>query len=441
LAAPTGKAANRMWTSIRRGLEAVLERDPVDEELLSAGVEPQTMHRLLGYIPGTDRFRHHDNNPLAATTVIVDEASMIDLVLMERLLRALAPGARLVVLGDADQLPSVDAGAVLRDLVQAGAGRGFAVQLTRSFRMDPQNPAGRAILTAAREVNAGRAAALLDPAGESPGRLMRRDALSALEYQGVEFWATGGEISRVHEFVDHWLKKRIRGQRDFERLSAKVYRYLDERWADEDERDLAALFAIYDTSRLLTVTRRLSTGSEALNRRLHKRVLADASLSYSPDFVPGEPVMMRRNDYERGLFNGDQGMVVRVSDSGGPQQFRVVFPRGGSFAMFRLDALRTHIELSFAMTVHKSQGSEFDEIALILPAVELPLLTREMLYTGMTRARRSVVLIGTEDLARAAIVQQGQRFSGLADKLTAASAAPAGETRGEDSPSVAHGAQ
>ncbi len=483
LAAPTGKAANRMWSSIRRGLEAVQDRDAIDEGLLGpigsagrsrganrgpasapGGVEPRTLHRLLGYVPGADRFRHHENNPLSATTVIVDEASMIDLVLMERLLRSLRPNARLVLLGDADQLPSVDAGAVLRDLVAAseirrshGSSARFTVRLTHSYRMDAKNPDGRAILIAAKAVNDGDSEALFGPQpteqseggaadhdadhdredGNGPpgtesssassaaapavssgqGIIPARQSPAKLSFRGVELLPTGDELTAVHGFVDTWYKKRIQGQKDFARLATKTFCYVRGEWPKSEERDLAALFAVYEATRLLTVTRRQSTGSEAMNRRLHRRVLADASVDKSPELYPGEPVMMRRNDYERGLFNGDQGLVVRVSENGGPQHYRVVFPRGGSYALFHLEALRSQIELAFAMTVHKSQGSEFDEIALILPLAEIPLLTREMLYTGITRARRSVVLVGSHELARAAIDQPGQRFSGLAGKL------------------------
>ncbi|MCG8425370.1 MAG: exodeoxyribonuclease V subunit alpha [Proteobacteria bacterium] len=443
LAAPTGKAANRMWSSIRRGLQAVAERDSADQDLLDdlldSRVEPQTLHRLLGYLPSRDRFRHHENNPLPVSTVIVDEASMIDLVLMERLLRALRGDTRLILLGDAEQLPSVDAGAVLRDLVtasqrsaDAGAGRvagysverepaQFAVRLTHSYRMDPSDPAGRAILMAAREVNAGNARALFQTGGKSSARIEVRNAPSELDYRGIELLDNSAELSAVHGFVDAWYKKRICGQNDFARLASKTYEYRGGAWSAGDRRDLGHLMAIYDRSRLLTVTRRHNTGAEAINRRLHRRVLTEASTDSSPEFYPGEPVMMRRNDYERGLFNGDQGVVVRVSEDRGVQRYRVVFPRAGSYDLFHLDALRSQIELAFAMTVHKSQGSEFDEVALILPTAEIPLLTREMLYTGITRARRSVILVGTEELARTAIDRAGQRFCGLADKLAVSS--------------------
>lgn len=433
LAAPTGKAAHRMGASIRQGLMAVPDRDAHDEALLAGAVEPQTLHRLLGYVPGADRFRHHENNPLRASTIIVDEASMIDLELMERLLRAVPPETRLVLLGDADQLPSVDAGAVLRDLVLAGADdAGFALRLTHSYRMDPRNPAGRAILSAANAINRGDGDALLREDSDSPGRLIVRTSPAELGWSGIELLDTGARLGPVHDFVDHWHRTRIAAHPDFQRLATKTYCHDDGRWSAEDIADLAALFSLYEHSRLLTVTRRQDTGSEAINRRLHRRVIAAASVEYSPDFYPGEPVMMRRNDYERGLFNGDQGMVVRVSENGSPQRFRLVFPRGEDFAVFSLDALRMHVELAFAMTVHKSQGSEFDEVALLLPTEEIPLATREMLYTGVTRARRAVVLVGAPALVAAATARPGERFSGLADKL-ADSALPAAAGRAVES--------
>lgn len=417
LAAPTGKAANRMWASIRNGLRSVPDPSPHDRELLEMGAQPRTLHRLLGYAPMSDRYRHHDNNPLPISTLIVDEASMIDLSLMERLLRAIPESARLIVLGDADQLPSVDAGAVLRDLVQGPTGPGgVAVRLTHSYRMNVGDPAGRAILSAARAVNAGDADALLADDSESPGKIVLRSKPSELEYRAIERLETAGELSPIHDFIDDWYKRRVKKQSGFP-LRDKLFRFRYGHWVGDDEADLATLLGVYDACRLLTVTRRQNTGSEAINRRLHRRILSESKVEHSPSFYPGEPVIMRRNDYERGLFNGDQGLVVRVSIDGGPQHFQVVFPRTDGFALFRLDALRAHIELAFATTVHKSQGSEFDEVAVILPAEDLPLLTREMLYTGITRARRGVVVVGPEELIRVGVGRGTQRFSGLAEKL------------------------
>ncbi len=232
----------------------------------------------------------------------------------------------------------------------------------------------------------------------------------------------------MHEFIDTWYRKRVKSQAAFEARN-NLFRQYDGRFVRADADALTALFRVYETSRLLTVTRRQNTGSEALNRRLHRRILTESEVDKSPGFYPGEPIIMRRNDYERGLFNGDQGIIARVSVDGGPQHFHAVFPRGnGAFAVFHLAAIRAHIELAFAMTVHKSQGSEFDEIALILPGDELPLLTREMMYTGITRARSAVVLVGMEPLLRIAVERKTQRFSGLGKKLSSAACIPSSAT-------------
>jgi exodeoxyribonuclease V alpha subunit len=405
LAAPTGKAANRMAGAIRSALAAVRDPADVDTDLAEHAPSPRTLHRLLGYMPSAERFRHHENNPLPVSMVIVDEASMIDLVLAERLVRAVPPTARLILLGDADQLPSVDAGAVLRDLVSTESD--LATRLTHSFRMDVHDPAGRAILTAARELNAGKISAFVSA---------RRTRADALTYHGVELLDTRKGTS-VQAFVDAWYRDRIASQPEFERLTTKVYRYDQGQWAEGDDTDLAALSRIYESNRLLTVTRRFSAGSEAINRRLHDRIIASASVDYQPDFYPGEPVLMRHNDYDRGLFNGDQGIVVRVSEDGGDHHYRVVFPRVDGYSVFHLDSVRAHIEVAFAVTVHKSQGSEYDHISLVLPQADLPLLTREMIYTGVTRARSSVVIVGDAGVLKTGALRSVDRFSGLADKL------------------------
>jgi exodeoxyribonuclease V alpha subunit len=390
LAAPTGKAAQRMRASIAGSLANIAQPELFDSELLAHCPAPQTLHRLLGYSPGQDRFRHHEHNRLTQSVVLVDEGSMIDIFLMERLLRALRADARLILLGDADQLPSVDAGAVLRDLVP------HAVRLTRSYRMNPRDPEGRRILTLARNIKAGRTTGLdIEPVQE-----------------------------RIGGFLDRWYRQHIAGAAEFARLAGKVYRWRHGGFDRDDQRDLAALFAIYDRARLLTVTRGFATGATAINQHMHGAVLADATVDQRPDFYPGEPIAMRENDYDRRIFNGDQGLIVRVADGDSPgHQFRAVFAASGAspgrdtdpdVRVFHLDALRAQIELAFAMTVHKSQGSEFDHVAVILPDTDLPLLTRELLYTAVTRSRRSLVILGSPAIVRRAIARCTQRYSGLA---------------------------
>jgi exodeoxyribonuclease V alpha subunit len=395
LAAPTGKAAQRLSESLRAGLAAIARPAEEDRALLADPPEPRTIHRLLGYLPGAGRFRHHERNPISAGAVIVDEASMVDLPLFERLSRAVPDRARLVPLGDADQLPSVEAGAVFRDLVD-GLGPGSVHRLTRSYRMDPSDPEGRRLLEAAHAVRAG-----------DPGPLLAGD-----------FVVTDADPAA---FACDFYRERIAAAPDFARLASRVYRREDGEIAAGDRDDLAALLAACARVRLLTVTRRLPAGSDDINRRLHDLVLAGASVSGRPDFYPGEPIVVRRNDYERGLFNGDSGVVVRVADGRGPEHhFRAVFPRAGGFALFPLEALRGGIELGFAVTVHRAQGSEHDEVALLLPPADLPLLTRELLYTAITRARRRVQIVGERSLVRAGVRRSIRRFSGVGERLAAA---------------------
>jgi len=400
LAAPTGKAVARIATSLGDSLASVREPSEVDEQLAGALPEAQTIHRMLGYIPHRDQFRHHENNPVDAAIVIIDEASMIDLTLMERLLRALRPTTRLVLLGDADQLPSVDAGAVLRDLVDVTD----AVRLTHSYRMDPSDPRGRSILTVATEINSGRIETLTKPASE-----------------GARLLDTKSNLGKVEAFVDDWYNTRVAGHDDFNRLIGKTYRATAGTFGEEDRADMAALFHHYDRSRLLCVTRRYATGAEAINRMLHRRIVAGTDVNHKAEFCPGEPILMRRNDYERGLFNGDPGLILRVSEDGAAQRYRAVFPRSRAgqvdYLVFPLDALRTHVDIAFAITVHQSQGSEFDEVGLLLPTTDLPLLTREMLYTGITRARHNVTIVGSTPLLRIAANRTAERFSGITTAL------------------------
>ena len=172
-------------------------------------------------------------------------------------------------------------------------------------------------------------------------------------------------------------------------------------------------------ARLLTVTRGLPTGAVALNAYVHELALERMTVTGTPDFVPGEPVMITANDYQRGLFNGDQGIIVRADEGGGHHRFRAVFRVGGQLVPFAIEALRDRLELAWALTVHKAQGSELDALALVLPDEDLPLLTRELVYTGITRARTSAVLCGTRAMLTGAARRGAHRHSGLATRLEA----------------------
>jgi exodeoxyribonuclease V alpha subunit len=420
LAAPTGKAAFRMGESINEGLARIADPAAADLMLKAACPQPSTIHRLLGYSPSSRRFNYHRNNPLDAAVVVVDEGSMLDLSLMERLAGAIKPDARLIMLGDADQLPSVAAGAVFRDLAselpQASDRRNgtaaLCTRLTRNYRMDTTDPAGRAVFTLARAINSAGVNAADGAAPPNP--LARVDRPAQLRFEGVELLA-GNALAEP--FLDRWYEARIKAE-EIDALSARVFT-ADERGFDAAAQSgLERIFDHLAASRILCFTRMLATGSGRINASLHRR-RADA-LGRAPEreFLPGEPVIVTRNDYERMLFNGDQGVIVRVRRPGGRAAAMAVFKRAGKFDAFHLAGLRELLELCYATTIHKAQGSEFDAVAILMPERDLPILTREALYTGVTRSRRSVVMAGSEELLRAGIARGIERFSGLGEELT-----------------------
>jgi exodeoxyribonuclease V alpha subunit len=394
LAAPTGKAAYRMGECIGESLTRIEQRDGVDQALLDAHLEPATIHRMLGYSPDSGRFRHHRNNPLSAEVVIVDEGSMLDVTLMERLTSAIQPGARLILLGDANQLPSVAAGSVFRDLVSSP---------------------GRSILFAVRSINDGDTA-LLNSLDESNAPIVaRRSSPAELTFTGVEFFTPPRDLG---PFLDRWYIDRIRGGPEIANLIAHDYVERDGRFDDADCERLRRLFAHTGKSRILCVTRVLETGAERINARLHSRAAEAAGVTADrAAFVVGEPLIVLRNDYERGLFNGDNGLRLWVRRGAGEQIPMAIFPRGDNFVAFRFDTLREFVELGYAMTVHKAQGSEFDSIAIVLPEKPVAVLTRELIYTAVSRSRTSVVIIGDESTLNLAIASRVERFSGLADRL------------------------
>jgi exodeoxyribonuclease V alpha subunit len=420
LVAPTGKAAYRMGECIGESLTRIEHRDDVDQALLDAHLEPATIHRMLGYSPDSGRFRYHRNNPLSADVIIVDEGSMLDVTLMDRLTSAIQPGARLILLGDANQLPSVAAGSVFRDLVSSPADQSSplaaaSMRLEVNHRMKTETAAGRSILFAARSINDGDTS-LLTSIDESKAPIVaRRSSPDELTFSGVEFLTPPCDLG---PFLDRWYADRIRGGPEIAKLIAHVYVERDGRFDDADCERLRRLFAHAGKSRILCVTRVLETGAERINARLHSRTAEAAGATAGrAAFVVGEPLIVLRNDYERGLFNGDNGLRLWVRRGDGAQIPMAIFPRGDNFVAFRFDALREFVELGYAMTVHKAQGSEFDSIALVLPEQPVAILTRELIYTAVSRSRTSVVLVGDESTLTLAIASRVERFSGLADRL------------------------
>ncbi len=415
IAAPTGKAAQRLSEALSAGL-ASSAGDIADEALRLSPPVPMTLHRLLGWSPKAGRFAHHEANRLPHQFVIVDEASMIDLAMMDRLVRALPERAHLALVGDADQLPSVEAGAVFRDLCAAlGASR-----LTTNLRV-ASDAAAQSIVTSAADVNAG----------DVPRRMSIRGRVEDLSIEGVEHldarWSEVGDA-----FLERWWRERVALAAGFAVRATRVYKA---RGSDIDEADEAALlelFAGYGSARLMAATR--SSGfpacADAINESLMSRLAGVGARAPGPHrgphgVIPGAPVLVQQNDYVRGLFNGDQGLVVTF-DSGDSDELHpmLVVARGGKLEALPIGS-HTAIAPSFAMTVHKAQGSEFDHVALVLPDVDHPLLTRELVYTAISRARRSVLVVGPRDVLARALSRTTLRSSGVAARLEAGGAGAA----------------
>jgi len=402
LAAPTGKAAARMDEAIA----AVLGGASRDATAMppghgdrssdgSVGIDPpgtsgthplphaQTIHRLLGWTPESrNRFVHRASNPLPDDVVIVDEASMVSLPLMARLLEALKPDARLVLVGDPDQLAPVEAGAVLADIVDAP---------------NPLPPSASAELSELG-VDAGSAVVRLrtnwrfgGPLGDLATAVRLGDADDALRLASLG----GDEIAFGPDEDAVGLKDRVLGC-GLAMLDAG-------RRGDAD----AALAAL-GTHQLLCAHRQGPHGVSWWNRQAESWLAAaDPGLSPGQTWYPGRPILVTQNAPDLGLFNGDTGVVVGDD---------ACFERGGrrsAVSVFLLDQVQT----AHAMTVHKAQGSQFDAVSLILPPPDSPLLTRELLYTAITRARSRVAIVGSPEALRAAVTHRARRASGLAARL------------------------
>jgi len=424
LAAPTGKAADRMRQSIAGQLAMLSGAEDADRRLAENCPPALTLHRLLGYSPTHDRFRHDENNPLAEQLVIVDESSMIDLAMMDRLLRALQPKARVVFLGDADQLPSIEAGAVMRDLCrsQLAAEKGRVVVLKKSYRAREEDSSGRRVLDSAAAVNEGR-----PPAKAESGRApLTKKKASELIFTGVEHLSPGDDNQR-RDLFERWYRRLRDTLPDLDERLAREYTAGPAGFDEETAKELTGILSHYERFRILCVTRVTAggTGTDAVNSWFHHRRLDELrEMGREPGsrhFAVGEPVMVTRNDYRLRLYNGDSGLVlwVRAKDGsrGRGAEPMAVFPRGGGFVAFPLEALRGRLDLAWATTVHKAQGAEYDHVAVILPEVHVRPLTRELLYTALTRAKKSVVFAGPEEVLESGVKRTVERASGLTDML------------------------
>ncbi|MCZ4060322.1 exodeoxyribonuclease V subunit alpha [Pantoea sp. LMR881] len=406
LAAPTGKAAARLTESLGKALQGLAVSD---EERTRFPAEATTLHRLLGAQPDTQRLRYHASNRLHLDVLVVDEASMVDLSMMAKLIAALPAHARVIFLGDRDQLASVEAGAVLGDICrcsetgysqaraeqlalltgcsleglehhQAPAVRDSICLLRKSYRFDAKSGIGQL----ASAVNLGDTRQV--------------ESVFAAPFEDIQHQSLNNG-----EAYQRMLDEVAQGYQPFLQMI-------------KQHAAPAEIIAEFGRYQLLCALREGPFGVQGLNQRVEQRLMQLQRIrrpAMGSRWYAGRPVMITRNDSALGLFNGDIGITLRDHEG----QLKVFFPLpDGSIKAVQPSRLPSH-ETAWVMTVHKSQGSEFDHTALVMPAQFLPVLTRELVYTAITRARKQLTLYSDLGIFQRAVQLQTQRRSGLVERL------------------------
>ena len=425
LAAPTGKAAARLRQAIETALGQLQQQlgDALPLHLLAAQVaSARTLHGLLGARPGTRHVRHGPAKLLEVDVLIIDEASMVHLEMMAKLLDALPPQARLVLLGDKDQLASVEAGAVLGDLCQ-GAQVGHYRPSTLAYLAattgqavpdglaDAQGPAlaqqtvmlrhsqrfGGVIGDLALAVNAGDAG--------------RAQALLRATSDGPVAWLAPATPAQV---LDLALAGRPGAPGGYQPCLALLAQRPQRPGTEAQQAWVRALLQAFDRFRVLCAVREGDWGVLGLNLAIESRLAKAGLLPGRGEWYEGRPVLVTRNDADLGVFNGDIGLALRSGGAGGePAGLRVWFADGPALRSVSVSRLPA-VETAFAMTVHKAQGSEFDHTVLVLPPEGGRLCSRELIYTGITRARSALTLVSpTPDALVQGLGRSLRRSSGL----------------------------
>lgn len=436
LAAPTGKAAARLTESISQQVQSLQVAETVRAAIPS---DVTTVHRLLGSRPGTRHFRHHAGNRLPLDVLVVDEASMIDLEMMANLLDAMPAHARLVLLGDKDQLASVEAGAVLGDLCRDAEGGWYSPQ-TRQWLESVSgeslqgsglhedrhgtHPLAQQVVMLRHSRRFGEGSGIGQIARRVNQQLANeaRQLLAAGSYADVYSLPLKGEHDQKLERL--LLEGHGNGPQGYRHYLSVLH---DQRppstqplehsaWTDWAREVLQA----FDTFQLLCAVRKGPWGVEGLNQRITAALLKARLIESDQQWYEGRPVLMTRNDYGLGLMNGDIGIALKLPEREGAgigrTVLRVAFPRndGQGGVRFVLPSRLNDVETVYAMTVHKSQGSEFAHTALILPDALNPVLTKELIYTGITRARHWFTLIEPRaGVFEEAVQRKVKRLSGL----------------------------
>ncbi len=419
LVAPTGKAAARLTESIGKAVAAL----PVAPELKQAiPTEASTIHRLLGALPNSAEFRHNRDNPLHLDMLVVDEASMVDLPMMYKLIDALPKHARLILLGDKDQLASVEAGAVLGDICsfsQFGFSHGQAAQIARLTGYETLAHSANCLVSVADSLCMLKKSYRFD-ARSGIGQLAQ--AINAGSAQKVD-WVWQRDFSDIAKFpidsqhYNQMVQTLVAEYGDYlKRIETPQLDSVTNELETTPQRAKAVLEQ-FARCRLLCAIREGDFGVIGLNQRI-ERALAARNLIQTQDelWYHGRPVMVSRNDHALGLYNGDIGICM-LDDSGREPRLKVFFELPDGSVKSVLPSRVPEHETAYAMTIHKSQGSEFEHTLMILPPEFTPILTRELIYTGVTRAKKRLSLFVDEKVMKRGIKVRTERASGLIERL------------------------
>lgn len=409
LVAPTGKAAVRMTESIRGAKQSLNAEDDIKALIPE---QASTIHRLLGAVPHSNHFRHHQQNKLHLDLLVVDEASMIDLPLMAKLLRALPKSCKLILLGDKDQLSSVEAGSVLGDLCEG-------IALTDSGARMNYGEEQRQWLQS-----------VLQQDFSLHGHYQGDTGLSNLLCMLQKSYRFGGGVGKLARAVNRgdWraaeelllsksyadISWQIPKSKSLIQLGVAAYSEL----MKSLEQEPAAVLRQFDDFRILCASHVGEFGTVSINQSIRSGLVNQGFIAEEGGLYPGQPLMILRNDYDLKLFNGDIGIVLPKEP--GSADLRVFFLQPDGAVRAVLPGRLPEHDVAYAMTIHKSQGSEFGHVAMALPPEPdfKSILARELIYTGITRAKKQVTLFATAQTLKSGIRQRTERDTGLSERLS-----------------------
>ena len=409
LVAPTGKAAARLTESIGSAIKSLAVPQAIKDLIPT---QSSTLHRLLGSIPNKVEFRHSKDNPLHLDVLVVDEASMVDLPMMARLLEAMPQGAKLILLGDRDQLASVEAGAVLGDICSF-ANQGYSAQQGQllsqltGFDLHSNNIGLSVVTDCLCMLQKSYRFHALSGIGQlaqaiNQGKPARVNKVWQQGFKDIHHYPLGSEtyVSMINQVVTFYLD------------------YID---AIKANKTPAEVLKAFSNVRLLCALREGDFGVVGLNQRIEKELTHRGRISPNDEtWYVGRPIMITRNDHALGLFNGDIGMTMlepEIDPDSGRRRLRVYFEMPDGTIRGILPSRIPEHEVVYAMTIHKSQGSEFADTVIVLPSEYTPILTRELIYTGITRAKSRLYLYAPMDIITKSVQVRTERASGLAQLL------------------------